>query len=121
MQKRGSPATERMRERNIRLNPFKPESFQQQCLEKRGTYSQWMNCRTEIMHKAGQSQFGRTRAAADCGIRFAYKHRASRPRQRDCSRKAIRPGPDNHGIIFNRHVEKGEPVPGVSVLLEPTV
>src|SRR6266487_1062435 len=48
MQTRGGPIIERMRERDLWLNPGEPESIEWESFEKRRTSSEWMNCRAEI-------------------------------------------------------------------------
>ena len=44
---------ERMRQRNFGLDPFKSEAFQRKRFEKRRTCCEWMNGRTNVMHKTG--------------------------------------------------------------------
>src|SRR6187551_212903 len=49
---------ERMRQRNFWLDPFKTETFQRERFEKWRACCEWVNCRTDVMYKSGQSQFG---------------------------------------------------------------
>src|SRR5262245_12645486 len=79
-----------MRQRNFGLNPFKPEPLQRERFEKWRACCKWMNCRTDVVQKARQSEFGRTRAAADRGVRFVNTHRASCPCECDRRRETIR-------------------------------
>src|SRR6266550_5884416 len=78
MQTRGGPIIERMRERDLWLNPGEPESIEWESFEKRRTGSEWMNCRAEIVDETGQRQFSRARAAANSGVGFQHQHGTSR-------------------------------------------
>src|SRR6266567_2466540 len=106
MQTRGGPIIERMRERDLWLNPGEPESIEWESFEKRRTSSEWMNCRAEIVDETGQRQFSRARAAANGGVGFQYQHGTSRVRENNGGRQTVRSGANDNGIIFNRHVEE---------------
>src|SRR6266576_2803454 len=85
LQTRGGSIIERMRQRDIRLNPGEPESIEWESFEKRRTGSEWMNCRAEIVDETGQRQF-------------------TRARENNGGRQTVRSGANDNGIIFNRHV-----------------
>ena len=102
----GGAVIQRMRQWNFGLDPFKTEALQRQRFEKRRACCKWMNCRTDVMQKARQSEFGRTRAAADCRVCFVNKNGTSRARQCDRRRETIRSRANDNRIVFNRHVHK---------------
>src|SRR5207244_9608307 len=104
----------RMRQWNFGFDPFKAEAFQRQRFEKWRTCCKWMDRRTDVMQKARQSEFGRTRDATNCRIRLVNKNRTSRPRQCDCSRETIRSRANDNRITSIWHV-----LP-VAVILEVT-
>src|SRR5882724_7665149 len=49
MQTCGGPIIERMRQRDLWLNPGEPELLEWESFEKGRTGSEWMNCRAEIV------------------------------------------------------------------------
>src|SRR6266700_1593699 len=106
MQTRGGGVIERMRQRNIWLNPGQSQSFERKSFEERRTSSEWMDCRAEIVDETGQRQFSRARAAANGGVGFQYQHGTSRARENNGGRQTVRSGANDNGIIFNRHVEE---------------
>src|SRR4029077_3445486 len=101
----GGTVIERMRQWNFRLDPFKSEALQRQRFEKRRACCKWVNCRTDVMQKTRQSEFGRTRAAANCRVCFVNKNGTSRARHRDRRRETIRSRADDNRIVLNRHIE----------------
>jgi hypothetical protein len=58
------------------------------------------------MQKARQSEFGGTRAAADCRICFVNNNGTSRARQCDRRGETIRSRADHNSVVFNRHIHK---------------
>jgi hypothetical protein len=58
------------------------------------------------MQKARQSEFGGTRAAADCRICFVNNNGTSRARQHDRRRETVWSRANDNRIVFNRHVHK---------------
>src|SRR5262249_26831200 len=70
----GGTVIKRMRQWNFGLDPFKTKALQRQRFEKRRACCKWVNCRTDVMHKARQSEFGRTCAAANCVVRLVNEH-----------------------------------------------
>ena len=94
---------QRMCQGNIGLNPFKTESLQRKRLKKWRTRGQWMNRRTNVVHKPWQRECRRARPAADGRVRFPNEHGTSRARQRDCRSKTIRSRADYDRIVFVRH------------------
>src|SRR5439155_16379330 len=94
---------QRMRQWNFGLDPFKTQALQGQRFEKRRACCKWVNCRTDVMQKARQSKFGRTRAAADCRVCFVNKNGTSRARQCDRGGKAIRPRSYNYCVMLIGH------------------
>ena len=55
---------QRMRQRRGRMNPFEPVLRKRQAAKKRRPERHRVNARTDVVHKARQRQFGRSRAAA---------------------------------------------------------
>ena len=104
-QRRSGAVVERMRQWNFGFDPFKTEALQRERLKKRRACCKWMNCRTDVMQKARQSELGRTRAAADCCVSFVNKNGTSRARQCNRCRETIRSRADDNRIVFNRHIE----------------
>src|SRR3954447_8192346 len=102
----GGAVIQRMRQWNFRLDPLKTEALQRQRFKKWRTCCKRMDCRTNVMQKAGQSEFGRTRAAADCRVCFVNNNRISRARQCDRGRETVRSGTNYDGVVFNRHLYK---------------
>src|SRR5215470_10320825 len=86
----GGMVIQRVRQRYFGLNPFKPEALQREGLEKWRACCKRMNCRTDIMHKSRQSQFGRARATTNCGVCLINDNGTSRARERDRRRETIR-------------------------------
>src|SRR6266567_483417 len=105
MQTRGGGVIERMRQRNIWLNPGQSQSFERKSFEERRTSSEWMDCRAEIVDETGQRQFSRAGATADHRIGFQYQHRTFRASKSNSSRQAIRSGANDDRVILNPHVE----------------
>src|SRR5438876_1811587 len=103
MQTCGSPVVEWMSQRNFRLNPGQPESFERKRFEKRRTSCERMRRRTNVMHKSWNRKLRRARAPADRGVGFEDENRISRARQRDRGGEAIGPRAYNDCIIFDRH------------------
>ena len=99
----GGAVIQRMRQWNFGLDPFKTEALQRQRFEKRRACCKWMNCRTDVMQKARQSEFGRTRAAADCRVCFVNKNGTSRARQCDRRRETIRSRANDNRITSIWH------------------
>ena len=64
---------------------------------------EWMDCRTDIVDKAGQRQLGRARSAADGLVCFQYERRPTRARQCDCGGEPVRTRPDHDGVVFGLH------------------
>src|SRR5438128_1255105 len=110
MQARRGTVIERMRQWNLGLNPFEAESLQRKRLEKRRPGSQWMNCRTNIVHKSRPRELSRACASANGRVRFTNEHGTTRARECDRGCQTIRPRAHYDGIVFNRHVEKVEPL-----------
>src|SRR5436305_13343385 len=100
----GRTVIQRMRQRNFGLDPFKTQALQGQRFEKRRPCCKWVNCRTDVMQKARQSQFGRTRSAADCRVCFVNKNGTSRARQCDRRRETIRSRANDNRITSSWHV-----------------
>jgi hypothetical protein len=65
IQTRSPAVIERMGERNIGMNPFKPELSQWERFEKWRAGGEWMNGRANVVHKPRQRQLRRARTAAD--------------------------------------------------------
>jgi len=103
MKTRGASIIEWMRERDLRLNPTKAEAFERQCLEKWRTRGERMNCRTNIVHKTWQGEFGRTRTAADRLVPFQDQNGKTCPRQRNRGGHSIRTRPDYDRVMLVSH------------------
>src|SRR5436305_7355876 len=86
---------------NFRLDPAQPEAFQRQLVKEGRSGSERMHSRAPVMNKARESQFGRTRAAADTSVCFTKRHRAACARESDCRSQAIWAGADDNSVVFH--------------------
>ncbi len=98
VKRRRRAVVEGMRHGDLRLNPFQPVPGQRQGLEKRRPEGQRMDGRAEVVDKAGQRQFARTRAAAEGGLRFEHADAATGLREGYGGGQAVRARADHHGI-----------------------
>jgi hypothetical protein len=92
----GRPVVERMREHRRRVDEVEPELER---AEEGRAYDEGVDPRAEVVHEARQSELGRTRAAADRLLCFAYQHRAPCEGERDRRAEPVRAGPDDDGVV----------------------
>lgn len=94
-----------MSERNLWLNPGETESLERKRFEKWRACGKWMNRRTYIVHKTGQGQFGRARAAANGRVGFQHEYRTSSLGEGDRASQSVRSGSNNDCVVVKRHIE----------------
>ena len=105
MQGNGRAVIKRMRQRQVRLNPFQAIIGQGQALEEGGTHPQRVNGGADVVAEAGQGQFGRAHPAADGFFGFQQQHPPALARQGDGGGQAV-----GAGTYYNRIVIRHEKI-----------
>ena len=93
-----------MGQRRRRLNPLKAVPLERQRAKERRADRQRVYRRADIVNITGQGKFSRTHAAAENRSRLIDNYRASRLRQGNRRRQAVRAGADDDGIVAIGHL-----------------
>ena len=90
---------QRVRRRNVRLNPLDAETLQRHSAQEGRARRKGMDRGADVVSEAGQRKFGSTVPPTDRALAFDYEDRVAGASESNSCRQPIGPGADNDGII----------------------
>ncbi len=99
MQRRGASVIERVRERDVRMDPAQPVVLERKLSKERRARAERMDRRAHVVVEAGECELRGAAAPTYVLMRLDERDRHALPREHDGSREAVRPGPNDDGTL----------------------